>query len=200
MPRGYAGRNRVFNRFETTIRKGKNRFRCWKNPVSDQEESKVNEQLTTAQVWEALEKELFAVIGMVTARGEARTAGVVYVVHERKLYVSTGRASWKARHIAQNPSVSITVPIAKRIPFLPWIKIPAATITFAGTATVHDLDGLPAGVWHKLYRGAETDLDTRADTCVIEVVPEKDFVTYGVGVSLMTMRRPEKARGRAPAA
>jgi hypothetical protein len=26
---------------------------------------------------------------------------------------------------------------------------------------------------------------------------EKDFVTYGVGVSLMKMRDPDKARGRA---
>ena len=44
-------------------------------------------QLTTEQVWQAIEKELFAVIGMVTARDEARTVGVVYVVRDRKLYM-----------------------------------------------------------------------------------------------------------------
>ena len=36
-------------------------------------------QLTTEQVWHAIEKELFAVVGMVTANNEARTIGVVYV-------------------------------------------------------------------------------------------------------------------------
>jgi len=35
-----------------------------------------------------------------------------------------------------------------------------------------------------------------AESCVIEVVPEKDFITYGIGMPLMQMRRPEKARGR----
>jgi hypothetical protein len=36
-------------------------------------------QLTAKQVWHAIEKELFAVIGMVTANIEARTSGVVYM-------------------------------------------------------------------------------------------------------------------------
>lgn len=33
-------------------------------------------QLTSAQVWQEIEKELFAVIGMVTAKHEARTVGI----------------------------------------------------------------------------------------------------------------------------
>jgi hypothetical protein len=36
--------------------------------------------------------------------------------------------------------------------------------------------------------------------CVIEVQPVGDFITYGVGIPLMTMRQPEKARGRVAAA
>jgi hypothetical protein len=36
------------------------------------------------------------------------------------------------------------------------------------------------------------------ESCVIEVVPKGDFITYGVGISLMEMRNPELARGRAP--
>lgn len=59
-------------------------------------------QLTTEQVWQAIEKELFAVIGMVTARHEARTVGLIYVVPDRKLYIGTGKDTWKARHIAGN--------------------------------------------------------------------------------------------------
>ena len=72
-------------------------------------------QLTSDQVWQAIEKELFAVLGMVTAQGEARTVGIVYIVRDRKLYIGTDQAAWKARHVAANPHVSITIPIAKRI-------------------------------------------------------------------------------------
>ena len=157
-------------------------------------------QLTSEQVWSQLKKELFAVVGHVTAKGEARTAGVVYIVHGRKIYISTRTEAWKTRHIRGNPHVSITVPIAKRIPFLPWIKIPAATITFQGRATVFDAQDVAGDIQHALFRGFESDQEMLATTSVIEIVPQGDFVTYGVGIPLMQMRFPEKARGRAPVA
>jgi hypothetical protein len=152
--------------------------------------------LTSEQVWTALEKELFAVIGMVTAKNEARTVGVVYVVRERKLYTTTGIDTWKVRHITRNPHVSMTIPIAKRIPFLPWLKIPAATITFSGLATMLETSEVDADLLKALYRGLQDDPEMMASSCIIEVRPVKDFITYGVGVSLMTMRHPERASGR----
>ncbi|MEW5961601.1 MAG: nitroreductase family deazaflavin-dependent oxidoreductase [Chloroflexota bacterium] len=155
-------------------------------------------QLTTEQVWQAIEKELFAVIGMVTAGHEARTVGVVYVARDRKLYIGTRKDAWKARHIAGNPHVSLTIPLAKRIPFLPWIKIPAATITFSGAARVLPAHDTPPDILQAVFRGLAEDEEMMADSALIEVTPEKEFITYGVGVSLMTMRHPEKARGRAP--
>jgi hypothetical protein len=157
-------------------------------------------QLSTEQVWEAIEKELFAVIGMVTAHNEARTAGVVYVVRDRKLYIATDKDAWKTHHIIHNPHVSVTIPIAKHIPFMPWMKIPAATITFCATAHVLEAGAVSAEVLQTVFRGMAADPELVAESCVIELTPEKDFVTYGVGVSLMQMRDPEKARGRAPVA
>jgi uncharacterized pyridoxamine 5'-phosphate oxidase family protein len=152
--------------------------------------------LTTDLVWKTMEKELFGILGMVTAKNEARTVGIVYVVRGRKLYVGTGRDTWKTRHIQQNPNVSLTIPIHKSIPFLPWIKIPSATITFSGKAQVKDLDDVPADILDVVYRGMEIDDSFKAESVVIEIEPIKDFVTYGVGVSLMDMRDPKKARGR----
>lgn len=152
--------------------------------------------LSTDQVWVEIEKNLFAVLGMVTARNEARTAGVVYIVHERKLYIATLKNAWKTRHIAQNRHVSLTVTIPKRIPLMPWIKIPAATITFAGEATVRSPDELDKQVLAPLYRGLEGDSAHMENSAIIEVEPVDDFVTYGVGVSLMQMRDTELARGR----
>jgi general stress protein 26 len=157
-------------------------------------------ELSSETVWKELEGELFAVLGMVTAKGKARTIGVVYIVHDRNIYVLTGEDTWKARHIRGNPNVSLTVPIPKRIPFLPWIKIPAATISFSGKALLVDAEKVDKEILHKLMRGQEDDLENLGTLSVIKINPSGDFVTYGVGIPLMTMREPEKARGRAPVA
>ena len=38
--------------------------------------------LTSDQVWEVIEKQNFGVLGMVSAKDEARTVGIVYVVRK----------------------------------------------------------------------------------------------------------------------
>jgi len=151
-------------------------------------------QLTSNRVWEEIEKNSFGVLGMVTTKGESRTVGIVYVVSDHKLYIGAEKSQWKTKHVEHNPHVSFTIPIAKRAPFMPWIKIPAATITFSGTARVVDRDDLAPGVLERVYRHDQA----RGEWCAIEVTPEKDFITYGVDVSLLDMRFPEKSRARAP--
>lgn len=79
-------------------------------------------------------------------------------------------------------------------PLMPWIRIPAATITFSGTARVLDRSEMSDELFEKLYRHHQD----RSEWCAIEVTPARDFVTYGVGVSLLEMRFPDRARGRAP--
>ena len=152
---------------------------------------------STDLVWKEIQRQMFAVLGFVSATGEARTAGIVYVVRGRELFLGTSRNSWKARHIAKNPKVSLTVTIPKRIPLFPWVKIPPATVTFQGNAAVSGLDEVSADVRRALFRGLELDAATREGICIIRVAPRGEFVTYGVGVSLLTMRHPEEARGRA---
>jgi hypothetical protein len=157
-------------------------------------------QLTTEHVWNELKKELFAVLGMVNAKGEARTIGIVYIVHDHKLFISTEKEAWKTRHVQGNPHVSITVPIAKRIPILPWIKIPAATITFSGMAKVLEAKNVQGDILHLLFHGLETNQEMLATTAVLEIEPLGEFVTYGIGIPLIQMSQREKARGRAPVA
>ena len=151
-------------------------------------------QVTSNQVWAEIEKNNFGVLGMVTSDGEARTVGIVYVVEDRKLYVGAETSAWKTKHIARNPHVSMTVAIARRVPLLPWIKVPATTITFSGTAKILAKEEIGAELLQRLYRHEEG----RNEWCAIEVTPEKDFITYGVGVSLLQMRFPERSRARAP--
>lgn len=155
-------------------------------------------EITSTQVWQEIEKHLFAVIGMVTAGNESRTVGIVYVVHKRKLYITSLKTAWKVRHITQNPHVSLTIPIAKRIPFIPWVKIPAATITFHGQAKILPPEMVPEEVIQKLLRGTDVSSENAPPFVIIEVTPEDEFITYGVGVPMLTMRDTQKARGQVP--
>jgi len=154
--------------------------------------------LASQQVWQTIEKELFAVVGMVTANCEARTVGIVYAVRDHKLYFVTDHDTWKVRHIAANPHVSVTVPIARRVPIMPWLKIPQATITFQGVARVCDPSEPPPERLQAMLKPMAGDDDLMAGACLIEITPQGEFVTYGVGIPLLDMRDPNKARGRAP--
>ena len=154
--------------------------------------------LTPDQVWGVIEKQNFGVLGMVTAKHEARTAGIVYILDKRRLYIGTWTEMWKTRHVAQNPHVSVTVPIHKRVPFMPWIKVPAATITFSGKADVIAALDAPRELLEKLYHGVASDEQEMARYSLIEVTPIGEFLTYGIGMSVLDMRDPQQARQRVP--
>jgi len=50
--------------------------------------------ITTELVWAEIEKRLFAVLSYVTPKAEARSAGIVYIVRGRKLYMRARSDSW----------------------------------------------------------------------------------------------------------
>ena len=154
--------------------------------------------VTTMEVWRQVEKQSFAVLGFVTPRGEPRTVGIRYAVRDHEIYIVTDRDAWKTRHIALNRNVSLTVTIPKRIPFVPWIEIPPATITFQGDASVHGIDEVPPEIPHKLLHDLKMTPAVKSGSAVIRIRPAGRFLTYGVGVSLPAMRNPEAAGGLAP--
>ncbi len=152
--------------------------------------------ITTELVWQEIGKQMFAVLGFVTPKQEARTAGIVYIIENRQVYISSDREAWKTKHIKKNPRVSLTVTIPKGIPFMPFIKIPPATVTFSGMAEVLNVDAVTPAVVQKVFRATQVDEKMLADTVIIRVTPHGEFMTYGVGVSLQTMRDTVAARGR----
>jgi hypothetical protein len=119
----------------------------------------------------------------------------VYGTAARKLYSVVSPDSWKARQIATGQEVAVTVPVRRGgILALIW-PIPPATISFAARAVVHapgsiDLGFVAPDLIKLLPPGQEST------GCVIELVPVGSFVTYGIGVSLMGMRDPVRARAR----
>ena len=153
---------------------------------------------TTEQVWKALDDSIFGVLAFVNRAGRPRTAGVCYVVDGRSLYISSNKDMWKVRHIAADPNVSMTVTLPKRVPFMPFIKVPAATITFKGEAQVLDVGEVDPSVFARLPMGGERDPKVLDNTAIIRVIPRGEFVTYGIAMPITQMRKHEAAHGRAP--
>ncbi len=154
-------------------------------------------RLTTEQVWHQLAKASFAALGQVTPAGEPRSSGVVYKTVGRRLYVAVAPESWKARHIAASRKVAVTVPVRRGGLLSLVAPIPPATISFHATAIVHPAGSPQVGSLLKEL-GSLIPAERRASACIIEVVPEGEFLTYGLGVSLLKMRDPAAARARIP--
>jgi len=154
-------------------------------------------RVSNAAVWQALAKASFAVVSHVTAAGEPRSSGVVYGTVGRRLYVAVAADGWKARQIATGQEVAVTVPIRRGGILALLAPIPPATITFEARATVHPAGSLDiSSVSKELTRLVPEE--RKASSCVIELAPEGRFLTYGIGVSLMDMRDPTRARARVP--
>jgi hypothetical protein len=152
---------------------------------------------TTEQVWRAVTKASFAVLSHVTPTGEPRSTGVVYKAVGRRLWVAVDPGSWKARHIAVNPHVALTVPVRRGGLLSLVAPIPPATVSFHATAIVHHAGSEEARSVAKELASLLPP-ERRATASIIEIVPEGAFVTYGIGVSLMKMRSPTASRGRVP--
>jgi hypothetical protein len=152
--------------------------------------------VSSDQVWRALDKATFAVISYVTPTGQPRSSGVMCVTVDRRMYVVVAPDGWKARHISTGDTVAVTVPIRRGGLLALVTPIPPATVSFHTIATVHPAGSLDrVSVPDQLAKLLPKD---RADGCVLELAPVGRFVTYGVGVSLMDMARPVKARALVP--
>lgn len=170
-------------------------------PVSDQPTKPTPKstapRLTSEQVWQAVAKASFAVISHVTPAGEPRSSGVMYKAVGGRLYVAVAPESWKAKHVAANGRVAVTVPVRRGGLLSLAAPIPPATISFHGAGIVH-----PAGSPHAVSLlqkiGSLAPPERRASAAVIEIVPEGAFLTYGVGVPLRTMLDPVAARAHVP--
>jgi Pyridoxamine 5'-phosphate oxidase len=154
-------------------------------------------RLTSEQVWHQVAKASFAVLGYVTPSGKPRSSGVVYKSIGRRLYVAVAPDSWKARHIAASRRVAVTVPVRRGGLLSLVAPIPPATISFHAQAIVHPA-GAPQVRPLLQELGSLLPAERRASACLIEILPEGAFVTYGLSVSLSKLRDPAAARARMP--
>jgi hypothetical protein len=157
----------------------------------------VQAHLSSEQVWRHVARGSFAVLSHVTPTGQPRSSGVVYRTLGRRLYVAVAPGSWKARHVAVDGKVSLTVPVRRGGVLALVMPIPPATISFRGRAIVHPAGSPEVGpLLDEL--GSLVPPERRTSAAIIEILPKGTFVTYGIGISLAKMRDPAAARARVP--
>jgi len=138
----------------------------------------------SSSVRSALERRSFAVMATTSPKGRPHAAGVLYKVVDNGVWINTLRSSRKAKNIAANHHVGLTVPV-RRVPVGP-----PSTIMFQATATIVALDS-PAvkalcadGRLKSLTSHGELEL---ADGCFVRIALPRRLRT---GSSCCGHRRP----------
>ena len=144
-------------------------------------------------VKKAIAKGSFCTLATASAANRPHSAGVVYAEADGDLYVSTMESSIKARNIAANPRVAITIPV-RRLPIGP-----PSTVQFQGTAEIIPSNDprlaalIEQGKLKNVTSHGEVEL---AGGCFIKITPAKRIATHGLNVSLLSFIREPFAAGR----
>jgi hypothetical protein len=152
-------------------------------------------QLDTAWVTNVMSKRSFCTIATTNTDGSPHAASVLYVAVGDAFYISTLRSSRKARNIARQPRVSISIPV-RRVP-----AGPPSSIQFTGLASLRACDDAEivqlasSGALKKITSHGELEL---ADGCIVKLTRTSRLNTYGLGMPLHRLiRNPLDAAGHA---
>ena len=139
----------------------------------------------------------FAVLSTVSKESTPHSVGVNYGVsrpgRDFMIYVMTRKHLRKARNIAQNPNVSLVVPLTRR---LLWL-LPPPTIQLHGQAEIVDwTDEEGTDVFRRFWMGrrileAYRESHRRGETriCFLKITPDPVVDTYMVGYSIWQLRK-----------
>ena len=126
--------------------------------------------------------------------GVPQSSVVMYASDGKIIYVMTGKRTKKARNISKNNHVAVTIPFYKSLLHRLITIAPPAQITFRGTAELLDQSDEEAQKRYKEKMKVDVSNDIKKDSIWIKITPGKRIECHGVGIRLLDMRNPEKAR------
>jgi len=140
----------------------------------------------TRAVEHAIRRGSFCTIATSSRANRPHVVGVLYVELDGFVYVSTLRASVKARNIRENPLVAVCIPV-RRIPLAPPFHI-----SFQGRAELHDREEIAISRLLRMGRlktiTSRGELDDE-DSCFVRIHPGPRVATYGLGVPVRELLR-----------
>jgi hypothetical protein len=145
------------------------------------------------EVRKILKKNIWLVLSTVNEKNQPHSCVVVYQSDGNIITVLTGADTIKVRNIKKNNKVSITIPFRKNF-FHKLIPAPPAELHFYATAEIVPKNDEEAGkVYGKFLKQAEKS-GVEEDSVFIKITPLNTIHTFGVGIKLLEMMKPEKAR------
>jgi hypothetical protein len=159
-----------------------------------------------SRILRQLHRQHFAVLSTTGADGRPSSAGVSYGVSRPDqaltFYVMTRRHLQKTRNIAQNPAVSLVVPVRR---WFLWF-LPPATIQIRGRAEILEAtDEVGRAVFRRFWLGRRIlksyqAMERRGETriCFLKITPDPLVRSYMVGTTVLRLvRHMEAGAGQA---
>lgn len=145
------------------------------------------------EVKKILKSNMWLVISTVDEKNRPHSSVVVYQSDGDILICQTGIDTVKARSIKKNSNISVTIPFRKN--FLhKLVPAPPAELHFTATAEILPYDNEEAKKIFARFLKHSESVEKPQETIWIKVKPSKLISTYGVGIKLLDMRKPNKAR------
>ncbi|MFX1453112.1 MAG: pyridoxamine 5'-phosphate oxidase family protein [Promethearchaeota archaeon] len=145
------------------------------------------------EVRSILRKKNWLVLGTVDEKNNPHSSVVVYQSDGYMIYCTTGKDTLKVRNIRHNNKVSVTLPFRKNF-FHKIIPAPPAELHFTAEAEIKPFEDLEARKIFAKYLKYNENVENQEDSIWIKITPSRRISTYGVGVKLLKMRNPQKAR------
>jgi hypothetical protein len=145
------------------------------------------------EIRKIIKKNMWLVLSTSNKKGNPQSSVIVYESDGNILYFTTGINTLKARNIRNNSNVSVTIPF--RMNFLhKLIPAPPAELHFKAKAEFLNRESEEVQTNLQKVLKHEAKAGIKSDTVYVKLTPAKKIATYGVGIKLLQLRFPEKAR------
>ncbi len=140
-----------------------------------------------------MKKNMWLVLSTSNENGNPQSSVIVYESDGHNIYFTTGKNTLKARNMRKNNNVSITIPFRMNL-LHKLIPAPPAELHFKAKAQFLERDSEEVQTMLARILKYEEKSGVKSETVYLKITPEKKIATYGVGIKLLHLRFPEKAR------
>lgn len=145
------------------------------------------------EVRKIIKKNMWLVLSTVDKEEQPHSSVVMYQSDGYDIYFETGENTLKARNLRFNNKISVTIPFRKNF-FHKIIPAPPAELHFKAIAEFTSKNDEKTRKIMKKVLKYEEKAGIEHETIWIKIIPSNIISTFGVGIKLLDMRKPEKAR------